>query len=240
LLFSALLDIFFPPLCLACKSFVPDSAEILLCAACREKIIPIQSPMCVICGIPFHTEQGMDHTCGECATTHRPFAAARSAVIFDGPAQELIHRLKYGKKTHLSHLLALLTARRVALFITESGAELVVPVPLHRKRLRQRGFNQSVLLSVVLAKSWHLPISKNNLRRIRWTEPQIHLAVADRMRNVRGAFAVKDPTQIEGKRLVLVDDVYTTGSTVTECARVLRNAGAKEVYVVTIARAVLA
>lgn len=238
MLFRALLDIFFPPLCLACKSFVPDSTEILLCTACREKIIPIQSPLCPVCGIPFHTEQGMDHTCGECATTHRPFTAARSAVVFGGPVQELIHRLKYGKKTHLSRPLALLTARRVVPFIAESGAELVVPVPLHRKRLRQRGFNQSVLLAGVLAKSWHLPLSRNNLRRIRWTEPQIHLPVADRIRNVRGAFAVKDPTQIEGKRLVLVDDVYTTGSTVTECAKVLRNAGAEEVYVVTVARAV--
>jgi ComF family protein len=238
LLFRALLDIFFPPLCLACKSFVPDSTEILLCAACREKIIPIQPPLCPVCGIPFHTEHGMNHDCGECATTHRPFTAARSAVVFDGPAKELIHRLKYGKKTHLSRPLALLTARRVAPFITESGAELVVPVPLHRKRLRQRGFNQSVLLAGALAKSWHLPMSRNNLRRTRWTEPQISLSVADRTKNVRGAFAVKDPTQIKGKRILLVDDVYTTGSTVTECAKVLKNIGAKEVYVATVARAV--
>jgi ComF family protein len=182
----------------------------------------------------------MDHTCGECATVSRPFSAARAAVVFDGPVQELIHRLKYGKKTHIFRPLALLTSRHLTPFIAESGAELIIPVPLHRKRLRERGFNQSVLLAGVLAKSWHLPMSRNNLRRIRWTEPQISLSVADRTKNVRGAFAVKDPTQIKGKRILLVDDVYTTGSTVTECAKVLKNAGAKEVYVATVARAVFA
>jgi len=169
-----------------------------------------------------------------------PFTSARAAFVFDGTVKELIHRLKYGKKVHISRPLALQAARHLAPFITESGAELIIPVPLHGKRLRQRGFNQAVLIAGVFAKAWHLPLSRNNLCRIRWTEPQIHLSFNDRVNNVRGAFAVNDPSQIAGRRLVLVDDVYTTGSTVAECAKVLKKAGAGEVYVATIARAVIA
>jgi ComF family protein len=169
-----------------------------------------------------------------------PFTSARAAFVFDGTVRELIHRLKYGKKVHISRPLALQAAHNLAPFIMDSGAELIIPVPLHRKRLRQRGFNQAVLIAGVFAKAWHLPLSRNNLCRIRWTEPQIHLSFNDRAHNVRGAFAVNNPSQIKGRRLVLVDDVYTTGSTVAECAKVLKKAGAGEVYVATIARAVIA
>jgi ComF family protein len=168
------------------------------------------------------------------------FASARAAFVFDGTVKELIHRLKYGKKVHISRPLALVAARSLASFITDCRADLVIPVPLHRKRLRQRGFNQAVLVADVFAKTWHLPLSRNNLCRIRWTEPQIHLSYNDRLNNVRGAFAVKNPAQVEGQRLILVDDVYTTGSTVAECAKVLKKAGAGEVFVATIARAVIA
>jgi ComF family protein len=173
-------------------------------------------------------------------TASLSYTSARAAFVFDGTVKELIHRLKYGKKVHISRPLALEAARYLASFITDCGADLIIPVPLHRKRLRQRGFNQAVLVAEVFAKAWDLPLSRNNLCRIRWTEPQIHLSYNDRMNNVRGAFAVNNPEQIEGQRLVLVDDVYTTGSTVAECAKVLKKAGAGEVYIATIARAVIA
>jgi ComF family protein len=240
LLFRALLDVLFPPLCLACKSPAPDAGEILLCAACREKIFSIQSPLCSICGLPFHTEQGMDHSCGGCITDPVAFTAARAAFVYDGTIKELIHRFKYGKKVYVSGPLALQASRCLAPFITASGAELIIPVPLHKQRLRQRGFNQAVLIAGVFAKAWRLPLSRNNLCRIRWTEPQIQLSFNDRSTNVRGAFAVNDPVQIKGRRLLLVDDVYTTGSTVAECAKILKKAGAGEIFVATIARAVIA
>ena len=238
MLFRALLDILFPPLCHVCKSFIPDAGPIHLCHVCTEKITPVCSPMCTVCGVPFRTEQGIDHVCGSCTTTSRPFVSARAAVHFDGPARELVHRLKYGNKVHLSRPLGLMTARHLSSFAAESGVELIVPVPLHPRRLRQRGFNQALLLAEFLAKSWHIPTSRNNLRRIRWTEPQVHLSIDDRAKNVRGAFAVKDPDHFEGKKLLLVDDVFTTGSTVVECARVLKRSGATGIYVATIARAV--
>jgi ComF family protein len=234
-----LLDILFPPLCHVCKCFIPDAGPIHLCRACSEKISPVCSPMCTVCGVPFRTEQGIDHVCSSCTVTSRPFVSARAAVLFDGPAQKLIHRLKYGNKVHLSRPLGLMTARYLSSFAAECGAELIVPVPLHPRRLRQRGFNQALLLADFLTKGWHIPTSRNNLRRIRWTEPQIHLSGDDRVKNVRDAFAVKDPVLFEGKRLLLVDDVYTTGSTVAECAKVLKRSGAGKIHVATVARAVM-
>lgn len=235
----ALLDTFFPPLCHVCRSFVPDAGGIHLCAACRDKVAPVRSPLCPVCGLPFATEDGIDHPCGPCLTTRPPFDAARSAARFEGPVQALIHRFKYGGKVHLARPLGLLAAESLSDFVPAGGADFIVPVPLHRRRLRERGFNQAQLLGRVLAKQWRIPLSVDNLRRIRWTEPQTGLAADDRRRNVRGAFRVADPSRFRERRLLLVDDVYTTGGTVTECARALKAAGAGEVLAVTVARAVL-
>jgi ComF family protein len=237
--FKALLDILFPPLCHVCRTFVPGQEEIHLCAPCREKVALIRSPLCPVCGAPFATEDGIDHPCGPCLTARPPFARARSAARFEGTVQELIHRFKYGKKIHLARPLGRLTARALVDFAGEAAPDFIVPVPLHRKRLRERGFNQSQLLGRVLAKQWSIPLSVNNLRRVRWTEPQVGLPASERERNVRGAFAVADPARFREKRLLLVDDVYTTGSTVGECARTLKRAGASEIWVITVARAIL-
>lgn len=237
MLLKALLDTLFPSLCHCCKAFIPDAGALHLCPECRAGSPSIASPRCPVCGLPFLTEGGIDHRCGGCLDAPPPFAAARAAVLFDGPVRELIHRFKYGKTVRHCRPLALLAAEHLAGCTAEWGADLVVPVPLHVKRLRQRGFNQAVLLGEVLARKWQLPLSRNSLRRIRWTEPQINLAAAERRENVRGAFAVKDPAAVRGKRIILVDDVYTTGSTVAECARTLKRGGAEAVFVVTVARA---
>jgi ComF family protein len=235
----AFLDILFPPLCHVCRTFVPGQEEIHLCTPCREKVALIRSPLCPVCGVPFATEDGIDHPCGPCLTNRPPFARARDAARFEGPVQELVHRFKYGKKIHLARPLGLLTARGLAAFAEEAAPDCIVPVPLHHKRLRERGFNQSQLLGRVLAKQWSIPLSINNLRRVRWTEPQVGLSASERERNVRGAFAVADSVCFREKRLQLIDDVYTTGSTVEECVRTLKRAGASEVWVITVARAIL-
>jgi ComF family protein len=235
----AFLDILFPPLCHACRAFIAEPTPMHLCADCRMLIVPIGSPFCPICGVPFATEGGSNHPCGACLTNRRPFSAARAAVRFDGPVQDLIHRCKYGKKVHLAKPLALLMAESLTTFVSDAVPDCLVPVPLHGKRLRQRGFNQAQQLAGFLAKRWQLPHSVDNLRRIRWTEPQTGLAAVDRQRNIRDAFAVRDPGRFKDKRLLLVDDVYTTGSTAAECARTLRHAGASSVMVITVARAVI-
>ncbi len=234
---KAFLDIIFPPRCHACKSFITDAGAVHLCARCLEECRLIQSPLCKTCGAPFLTEGGDDHLCGGCIAQPPRFTAARAAASFSGPVRELIHRFKYNRRVQLCRPLGLLAAQELKPFADATAADLIIPVPLHKKRLRQREFNQAVLLGDVLARQWQLPLCRGNLRRIRWTEPQINLSAAERVANVRGAFSVADPASLRGKRIILVDDVFTTGSTVAECARVLFKADAAKVYVVTIARA---
>ena len=234
----AFLDILFPPLCHICRTFIPAAGPLHICAGCRESITTISSPLCDLCGMPFGTIDGFDHRCGACSISPPRFDAARAATRFDGPVREMIHRFKYDRRVQLARPLGLITAETLAPWAAATTSDLVVPVPLHVRRLRQRGFNQAVLIGQVLAHQWQLPLDRTGLRRIRWTEPQINLSAAERTANVRGAFAVSAPSRVEGRRVLLVDDVFTTGSTVAECARALKGAGATEVRVATVARAV--
>ena len=237
-MFRALLDIVFPPHCHSCHAFIPEAGDLHLCPACRGEVHAILSPLCSLCGIPFATAGGIDHPCGACTASPPRYTAARAAVTFDGVARDLIHRFKYDRKVHLARPLTLLAGEALFPFIVTTGADLILPVPLHRRRLRERGFNQAVLLGRPLARGWRIPLVVDNLKRIRWTEPQVTLSAAEREANVRGAFALADPPGVRGKTILLVDDVYTTGSTVLECSRVLRRAGAAAVYVITVARAI--
>jgi ComF family protein len=154
-----------------------------------------------------------------------------------GASRDLIQAFKYRNKTHLRRPLALLTLESLSEFMQSRRPDLVVPVPLHRKKLSSRGFNQAVLLGEILSQRLQIPLDRRNLRRIRWTEPQVNLAAGDRRENVKGAFAVRDSALVTGRRMLLVDDVLTTGSTAEECARVLKASGAADVTVITVARA---
>ena len=235
--FRALLDLLFPPLCHVCRTFIPNVGDLFICADCLHKITFLSSPLCTTCGAPFATEDGIDHTCGACVI-HPPAHISRSATLFAGPIQDLIHSFKYGNRVHLCQPLGLLVATTLGQFRRDVDPEIIIPVPLHRKRLRQRGFNQSQLIGEVLKKRWQLPLEVGNLSRTRWTEPQTTLDAKGRVVNVAGAFAVKVPKAIEGKRVLLVDDVLTTGSTIRECAEALSDAGAAAVFAVTVARGV--
>jgi len=133
--------------------------------------------------------------------------------------------------------LGLLTACQLTDAVRIWQPDLLVPVPLHPRRLRERGFNQAILLGTLLAKTWQIPLARTALDRTRWTVPQIELHHAEREANVRGAFVVATPAAVAGKRVLLLDDVLTTGSTVSECSRMLRKAGANDIFVLAIARA---
>jgi ComF family protein len=234
---TTLLDFLFPPICHICRTFIPDAGALHICPSCREQMPPVEHPYCPVCGIPFQGAGG-DHTCGKCITHPPAFDAARAALLYQGHTRDLIHAFKYRYKIHLRRPLALLTAECLTEFIIARAPDLIVPVPLHVRRLRGRGFNQAVLLGELLARKWRLPLVRRALVRIRWTEPQITLAAQERRDNVKGAFSVADPAVIVGKRVLLLDDVLTTGSTAEECSRVLKRAGAAEVTVITVARAV--
>jgi ComF family protein len=196
----------------------------------------IHSPTCPACGRPFAAEGQPEHLCHACLNAPYHFAKARAVTFYDGSVLEAVHRFKFGKK--------IIYARTLAGLRTGDGLfnldhfDLFVPVPLHVKRLRQRGFNQTLLL----LREWAGEEKKDKidfttLVRYRWTEPQTNLKHHERRKNIKGAFAVKRPDKVRGKNILLCDDVFTTGATVNECARVLKEAGAREVSVLTLARA---
>lgn len=148
----------------------------------------------------------------------------------------MIHSFKYQHKTHLRRPLALLALEGLTGFIVEQSPDLIVPVPLHRSRLRKRGFNQALLLGNILSDRLSIPMLPAGLARIRQTEPQIELSAEQRRSNVKGAFTSTRPPDIAGRRILLLDDVMTTGSTVDECSKELQKAGASSTIVVTVAR----
>ena len=233
---AAVLDLLLPPRCHICRTTITGIGPLHLCADCQARLPGINAPVCTVCGIPFDGA-GTDHPCGRCMAAPPPYAAARAAFRFEGSCRDLIHAFKYTHKSHLRRPLGLLMARALQPFVDEFQPELLLPVPLHRSRLRQRGFNQAVLLGEILAQQWQLPLLRQGLVRIRPTTPQVELTHDQRMTNLQGAFTVRDASTLAGRRIMLVDDVFTTGSTLSECAKVLRQAGAGDVIAATIAHA---
>ncbi len=230
-----LLDLLLPPICHICHSFIPNGGKLHICPQCREQIPAVSSPLCPICGIPF-IGMGSDHRCGHCVVHPPHFDLAHSHFRYEGAIRELIHSFKYNRRTHLRAPLALLTLEWLPTFLAHQRPDLIVPVPLHPSRLRQRGFNQAVLIGTVLSRHLSLPLIPDVLVRTRVTEPQITLPAAERHTNVHEAFAVKKPEAVTGKRILLLDDVMTTGSTLNECARVLKKTGAIHIMAITVAR----
>lgn len=233
-LFTMLLDVVLPPLCHLCRSFIPDAGELHICLNCQKKLPLVVSPLCPLCGIPYRGA-GDDHRCGSCLTNPPHFDIARAPFLYEGPLRDMIHSFKYNRLTHLRKPLSLLALKAADDFM-KHGPRLVVPVPLHHSRLRERGFNQAVLIGQTLSRHLSLPMQPDTLTRTRQTEPQIELSAAERRLNVKGAFSVGKPELVAGKRVLLVDDVMTTGSTMDECARELKKAGAEMVIAATIAR----
>lgn len=235
--FLGLLDIFLPPICHICHSFIPDSGKLHICPECFAGLSHISSSLCPLCGIPF-IGAGDNHICGDCLRNRPNFDSAHATFLYKGEIRNLIHSFKYNQKTHLRYPLALMILDDISKLMLDQQPDLIVPVPLHRSRLRQRGFNQAVLLGQILSQKLAVPILYDSLIRIRRTEPQIELSGNERRVNVRGAFAVKRGDLVAGKRIMLLDDVMTTGSTMNECANELKKAGALTVWAVTVARTV--
>jgi len=165
------------------------------------------------------------------------FETARSATLYTGVVRERIHQLKFGGQLHWVPPLVELLAETIEKQCPW-GVEAVIPVPLHVKRLKQRGFNQSGLMARMLGHTLRLPVHFGALIRQNWTEPQTRLNRHDRLTNVKGAFRVKNPGAVRDRAILLIDDVFTTGTTVAECAATLKKARASEVHILTVARAV--
>lgn len=234
---TGIADLVFPPRCAACDALLERHGPLPFCPSCSEGIRFIRSPLCPHCGVPFPATEGEDHLCGDCLTTERPYAVARSVGRYEETLLTAIHRFKYRSRYGLGKTLGSLMADFAAEIWDMKAFDLIVPVPLHKKRLKQRGFNQAVLLARSLSKRFAIPLDFTSLKRDLFTPPQVGLGREERSANVRGAFSVSHPERIAGRRILLVDDVYTTGSTLSECSRVLVRQKAEAVAVLTLARA---
>lgn len=258
-LLDCLGDTLFPAICLGCGSFyhhdrrVPPRAGKVAChqtsgfaslmaghccPTCRVQWTPIRSPLCRRCGLMFTSRAGEDHLCGPCLDRPGWFGRARAGGIYDQTLQIAIHALKFKGKVHLAEPLGVFLFDAFGRYWGSGEIDMVAPVPLHGRRFRQRGFNQAYLL----VHRWPLPpetvLVRDLLIRTRDTTPQTGLNRRQRRVNIRNAFSMGCSGQSTGKRVLLVDDVLTTGATVDACARVLIRDGASRVDVLTLARAV--
>lgn len=232
---TVLLDLCLPRSCAGCQR-MDNRPQSSWCGTCWDLIPRVASPLCPKCGRPFRdSPDSPDHLCGECVESTYYFDSARSAVSHEGVVRTRIHQFKFeGQTEWVPPLVELLEIACAGL----PAPDLVLPVPLHLKRLKERGFNQSGLLAGELARKLHVPVSFNLIVRKNRTQPQTRLNRKERLKNVKGAFELAEAQRVRGRRILLIDDVFTTGTTLSECARTLKKkGGASEVHAVTVTRA---
>lgn len=233
---TAALGLIYPPHCAACGA--ATALDVHLCETCARHAARIVAPFCRGCSEPFTGSISGDFLCAECRDRDFQFICAVSAYRATGVVREFILRFKYERHFYLRHPLAdWLAAGLEDERLREPTPELLVPVPLHSARQRHREFNQAQELAKLLSERSGLPLIEA-LDRVRYTTTQTYLDRDKRLANLRGAFQLHPHANVEGRHLLLIDDVFTTGSTVQECARILRRGGAASVRVLTVARAV--
>lgn len=237
--FNDVINFIFFANCRTCNEPLSSLKEKYICKECFSKITFVKPPYCDKCGkILVESFSEIEKPlCRECQSVKRYFYKARVVGLYEDILRESIHLLKFEKKRCMHKPLGELVIN----YLKEQQRDLIgqidfiIPVPLHRKRLKLRGFNQAQLLSLYIGKHFNLPLNFE-LKRIRYTIPQMNLRREERLRNIKGAFKIKNHHVIVGKTLLLVDDIFTTGATVNECSKVLIEAGAKQVFVLTLAR----
>jgi len=229
---SALLDLFFPPSCAGCEAplFAGE-----LCEACADISEPVASPKCTVCSLPFRGA-GEDHLCGRCIESRPHFASAVAAFHYAGAIADGVTALKYGGRLVRLGPLARLWRDHCGPL---PEVDFALAVPLHVSKLRQRSFNQSVLLAKPLLRQRGIPLLHGALTRVRAGRSQAGLPRSERLVEPRGAYELtpKGVEAVEGRRVLVIDDIMTTGATTSECARVLSKAGAEQVHAAVLARA---
>jgi len=229
--------VFFPSFCRRCGRLLDRAGERLVCRDCWTEARPRRSTLCAVCGRMFEGE-GESHVCRSCVEVRPPYTIHRSCGAYNGALKDIILLFKYRKLSVLGRGLAGIAGEAVGgdedLW---RGVDALIPVPLHPRRKRERGFNQSRVFAAELGKIMGVEVRDGALIKVRNAPPQTSLEGRERTGNVRGAYRVGKGDGIRGKVLLLVDDVYTTGATIGECSRTLLEAGAKEVRALTIARA---
>ena len=235
---NAGLSFFYPETCQTCGAERATAPEGFVCAACRAETRWIEPPFCERCGLPFEGAITNAFSCANCRDLEPHFSSARAAVAARDKILEVIHRYKYQRALWFEPFLAELLIRAAGPRLAEQNWDWLVPVPLHPSKQREREFNQAERLAARLSSATGIPVHKRLLRRVVATRTQTRLSRKERLANVRRAFAMRSSQRLQGARIVLVDDVFTTGATASACAGVLHAAGAGEVCVWTVARGI--
>ena len=238
-LFNRFFALFYPELCQICRAEKAPASQSYICNRCRAGIRYVGAPFCDRCGLPFEGEITVSFECANCRDQHLHFRSARAAVELSGPIQDIVHRYKYNYATWFEPFLASLLITHARPILAESRWDYIVPIPLHWLKLRERSFNQSLRLARHLSRATGIPMHHRLLKRIQPTSTQTRLTRAERTENVRRAFSYRGRKKLNGARIVLVDDVLTTGATASACAKLLMQNGASTVDVWTVARGIL-
>jgi ComF family protein len=239
-----LITFLYPPRCAACETRLPLASQARVCADCLAGVERLREPLCAACGVPIEADNDRPQPewCQDCTASPPHFTVARAVARYRTSEEDraalpsIIRRHKYGRDQSLARALIQFIGEPMPL--AENDYDVVIPVPLHAARLRWRGFNQAALIAIAVARRLGRPVDVRSLIRPRATSPQTAQDRRERHRNVRDAFAVRRPARVVNRRVLLIDDVLTTGSTVDECARTLLAAGARRVDVLTLARVI--
>jgi len=235
---NAGLGLLYPEVCQLCEKECAQIRDGLVCGKCWSQVRFIRPPFCNRCGLPFQGDLTTTFECSNCREMELYFSSARSAVVAKSVTLEVIHRFKYSHALWFEPFLADLLVREAAPELQPDNWDFIVPVPLHPLKLREREFNQAERLARHLSRATKIPLKAKILRRISPTLTQTKLKREQRAVNMKNAFAVRPGVTLAGQRLVIVDDVFTTGATTNACAQALREAGAGDVCVWTVARGI--
>jgi competence protein ComFC len=233
---STTLGLFYPEICALCLDEPATAQQGFVGAKCHQFVQFVRPPFCQRCGLPFEGDLTTSFECNNCRDQELFFASARAAVVAKTVVLEAIHHYKYSKALWFENFLAGLLLSEAVPVLRGQKWNYIVPVPLHPLKKREREFNQAELLAAQLSRAARIPLNTKLVRRVKPTVTQTHLRRDQRAENMQGAFAVFDGVKLNGEKIVLVDDVFTTGATTNDCARALRDAGADDVCVWTVAR----
>ena len=239
---DGIMDIIYPPRCHICKRFLRNDGvkknqeEHFICQACLNDFSEIIPPHCTICRKPFDSVTDDDHLCEACLRESPFYDKLGALYLYQGVIMEAVHALKYGGRTNLVDSVGTLLVSFAKEWLGKVGDGIIMPVPLHPQKLRERGFNQSLLLARPVASALGMELDYLSLRRIRYTQPQTGLKSGERRKNVRGAFGMVNQIVMKNRTVILVDDVATTGNTLNECAKVLKKEGCGNVLCLVLAR----
>lgn len=235
---ESMLGLFYPDVCQLCQAEPATVREGYVGSRCRQAVRWVRPPFCDRCGLPFPGNLTTHFECSNCQSLDLHFRFARAAVIANPTVREVIHRYKYQRHLWFEPFLVELLTREAAPVLNRADWDFIVPVPLFPLKEREREFNQAERIAQGLSRATGIPVAKRALIRTTATETQTHLNRAKRAENMHRAFAVARREMVQNRRLVLLDDVFTTGATTNDCARALKAAGAGEVCVWTVARGI--